>query len=289
MNDKTPPEEMPPIEIGLIGKDNIEFFSRFFPAELQKPVLNGEMSALGAAVDETACGAVVYQPDGTLVTLESLYVAPDYRRQHIASTLFCEMTDFFEIVGTQSVEVSFMDDGKNGLRPFFEKLGFELEDEETQTTVVAVADLPFTPLMEVKGDGGYTILPFSKLSPVHIRELDAALSRDGANLTGLPLGSDAFFRDISFACYKNNEPLGCVCFSGGGKGELILSVLYTAVPAAMPTAAALRAAAEVIIEKRPDDTVVIPLIQESAVKLARHLMGDKLTVRDKMVTGRFVL
>jgi len=285
------PEEMPPIEIGLIDADNIDFFARYFPPEMRGPVLRGEVSALGAVVSETACAAIVYRLDGVLVTVESLYVAPDYRRQYIASTLFYEMVIFFAShpdFGVQAVDATFMDGG-DGLRGFFQSLNFVLEDGQEQTAAIAVGDLLSAPLMSLKEAAGYTVLPFSKLSPPHLRELDAVLAKYGANMTGLPLTDSAFLSDLSFVCYKNKEPVSCVCFTESGADELILSVFFTAAPSSLPVAATLRAAANAVIAARPGYNVCVPLLQESASKLTRHMLGDRLTVRDKLVYGIFVI
>ena len=96
-------------------------FKGFIPGEYLDDVISGKMEGLGGYFADDMAGALIYEREDDLVTIRSIYVAPEYRRLGVGTELFDELPK-----GRISVTYEAVDD-RVTLEPFFEAVDVELD------------------------------------------------------------------------------------------------------------------------------------------------------------------
>jgi N-acetylglutamate synthase-like GNAT family acetyltransferase len=274
-NQKPPAYELPALEVTLIDGKNLPYFSTFIPSEYHSGVEDASLCAIGAISQGTACAALVAELNEACVQLLSVFVAPMYRRQYIASTLVGELLDFITENGElaiQSLAADYSDDG-GGVKEFLDSLGFWQEKQAEQTLSLPVSSLPGCEFMQRTPSPGVAVSPLESLSAFHLREIRLAMESCAADYFGKALGPDTVLTELSFAAFRDRRPVGCVCLSEGAReGELVMTVFFSIEKAPPVPMTLLRAAAEAVMKHRPAaDSIKIPILTESAGKLLRAL------------------
>lgn len=285
---------MEPIDITAVDSGNFEYFKPFIPAYLYPQIASGEaVLAIGAIVNSAACAALIFEIDEGVARILSIYISPPYRRQYIGTTLFCELVEYLEATDylmTQSVAVNYEDDG-SGIKEFFDSLQFVQQPQEEKTLEIKLDRLFESRLLKLphsKPDE-MVIAPLSEISAYHLRQLNNVLDSRGANYLGVPVSKQSVIVDLSLVGYKDDAPVCCACFSQGATDkELILSVFYTDILNTAIPVSVLQEAASLLRKRFADDAVIrLPLVEQSAVKLAEALIGDVGTVCSTMLSAVF--
>jgi GNAT superfamily N-acetyltransferase len=274
-NQKPSADELPALEVTLIDGTNLSYFSSFIPHEFHIGVENAALCALGAISEGTACAALVAEIEDAGVQLLSVFVAPLYRRQYIASTLIGELLDFIMENGELAIQGLFADyaDDGSGVKEFLDSIGFLQEKQEEQTLSLPVSSLPDCKFMKRTPAPDMAVMPLESLSAFHLREIRLAMESYSANYLGKSLGPDTVLTKLSFAAYRGRKPVGCVCLSEGAKErELVMTVFFSSEKAPPVSMILLRAAAEAVMKSCPAVSAIkIPILTESAGKLLQAL------------------
>jgi len=289
LSKKLPAGELPALDVTLINDTNLSYFSTFIPSEWHAAVEKRSLCALGAISEGTACAALIAEIDDACVQLRSIFVAPAYRRQYIASTLIGELLDYIIEDGNlaiQSVAVEYADDG-GGMKEFLDSIGFQQEKLEEKTFSLPVSSFPGCKFMRRTRAPGVTILPLESLTAYHLREISSVMDSYDADYFGKRLGPETVLTGLSFAAYQDNKPVGCVCLSEGAKDEelVMTSFFFTGKTLAIPMAL-LHAAAEAVLRNCTEvSEIKIPILNENAGKLLQALTGGAATVCETMYSA----
>jgi hypothetical protein len=120
-----------------------------------------------------------------------------------------------------------------------------------------------------------TVVSLESLSDFHLRELRSVMESHSAYYLDNPLGPDTVLTKSSFAAYRDQKPVGCVCLSkGADERELVMTVFFTSEKSPTVPMTLLRASSEAVMKHCPAAALIkIPILTESAEKLFRTLTG----------------
>lgn len=289
LDHKPPAEELPALDVTPIDRTNLSYFAALIPPEFHAGVKDGTLLALGAISEDTACAALVAEIAEACMELRSIFVAPSYRRQYIASTLIGELLDLIAEngdLGIQSLSAEYADDG-SGVKEFLDYIGFEQEMLDEKTYSIPVSALSDCKFMKRTPSPGIKVMSLDTLSAFHLREISQAMESREANYFGKPIGPDTVLTRLSFADFRDNRPVGCVCLSkGNGEDELVMTVFFISESKLPVPMTLLRAAAESVMEHCPGVSVIkIPVLTGSAEQLLQALTGGVAKVSETMYSA----
>lgn len=290
MDDSTAYEKQPqnpaPVQLYSIGPQEAGLAKPLLTAEAAALIENDQAFGIAIAEDGKARGALCARlaPDNDIcLELLSLYVVLQYRRRRLGTTLLSEL---FELCGEifdgtiQRIETTFL--SEPGLMALLQKAGFKLEADETGicSYLIPVSGLADCPFMKKNAPrpGNCTLVPFEKLSHIHIRRLfqalreaDADYMEPGQLYQALP-GASFVLLDAA------ERPVACAVFTGDGE-QLCLSQFFAAGGNAINAVAVFQAAARALIGQYPGADLELPLLVPSSAGLAKRLLGDAVTPR----------
>lgn len=188
--------------IAKIGKKNWEHFSGILP-----PQDTVEM-ALGLIEDGEPIGALSFSFEDDLIIIDSLFIAPDYRRSGAGTTLLNELTTIANQNSAIGIQMLFPQDDK--LIAFFEHNGFFILPGDTAYSV-SVAQL----LISAESTLG-------KISPKNIRPLSSLLSTERKQTQTLLYNAGYDGNAISFM--ECNENLSFVVVD---KNDMVYGLILT--------------------------------------------------------------
>jgi ribosomal protein S18 acetylase RimI-like enzyme len=290
-------DELEPITITAITEENFSFFEPFIPKEILRELNAEDCIIMGAIVDETACGIIIARAEEGRAQLLWIYVAEDYRRQYIGSTLFCEIADFLEDPDEYDLEGIIcryaVSEDDNSVNKFFGSLQFEQEETgeySVSLTMQEISELGFVKSAANNNNAGAVIYaPIAKLSPFHLHKLNSELDKNEANFTGEAVSYATVIPACSMVMYRGNNPTGCICFTDGEtKNERVLSVLFIQEKESSAIKGMFGSSAVSLIKSNTPDTVIkIPVVSESAGKMAKLMLGGNEKVCEKVILSRF--
>jgi len=300
---------MEPIDITPLTEENFSFFQPMLPNEMCRLFKSGEVLAMGAVVDGAACGVIVVEPknaEQNYAQLLWIYVAEDNRREYIGSTLFCEMAEFLqefdendigEVAGIICRYTVSGDGEESELQGFLKAMKFDGEETGEYSVTLTLGELHELGFSEEPSPAdSITYAPVIKLSPYHLHKLNTALDAQSANYSGGPVSFDSVLPYCSTVMYRSNNPTGCICISEGDTDEdadgnpmkeKILTVLFIGEKDTKAINGMLRKASSALIEKNSPDTMLkIPIVSDSAGRMAKFMLKDKESVCEKVFFAR---
>ncbi len=273
-------ERLPAVQLFSVGPQQVERVAPLLTADAAELLRAGRAFGLVIAEEGEVRGAACARlsPENDIcLELVSLYVAAQYRRRCLGSTLLLALLeacgDAFE--GTIArVEAAFS--REQGLESFLAKAGFHLEQEEDAFSYIApVSALADSPLMQdhTAQPADRRLMRLEDLSPLHVRQLLQALKKAGVDYMDLHQLSNAL-SGVSFALLDAKmQPVACAVFTGQ-EDCLCLSQFFTARGHTAGGMAVLQAAAGALLEQYPDAQLEIPVLTRSSAKLAERLLGN---------------
>ena len=283
-----------PITITALDDENYSFFMPFLPREIISEIEDSGVIVLGAIVKDIACGIIVAKAEETRAQLLWIYVAEDFRRQYIGSTLFCEMADFLRDPDEYDLEWVFcryaVPEDDDSVRIFFDSLKFKQEETEEQSISLTLKELAESEIANFNGDSeAVTYRIIADLPPFHLHELNAELDRHKVNYIGAPISRETVILGFSTVMYRGKTPTGCLCISeGDSEKELIFSVLFINERDSSAIKGMFRNSALLMIKKNPPDLILkIPIVLESAGRMAKLILKDKAKICEKLIEAKF--
>lgn len=274
------------MRISRINDESLSAYARLIPEEVQDILADGgTYIGLGVEEDGYACGQMVAELDGQVVRIHSLYIDPSYRRRGFATELLIRMAD--EISRWETVygyQITFSENlqQENGLKPFLEFCGFELEEEESRgcysctlgdiQTVWKGKRLPMN------------VIPYRELNKELLQQLrqepPIALSRD--------ITEERIEPDCSCVVEKKNHLEGCLMVEREAD-HLVLEWVRITPARAKELLAMFGYALEHAIEKYGvEQKLVIPVLNGDADRLLKRLTGDALVPMERCYHGTYI-
>ncbi|MCL2633083.1 MAG: hypothetical protein FWD34_01065 [Oscillospiraceae bacterium] len=282
-------DSMEPIDITPIDKDNMSFFEPMLPVEMVTLLKNELAFAMGAVVDNTACGIIVVQPLEVSAQILWIFVAEDYRREYIGSTLFGEITEYLQNPDSFQMSGVFCrysvkdDDSDSEVKAFLESVDFEQNETGEYSVSLTLAELNEIEFAQ-NPDASVAYFPVMKLSPFHLYKLNEELDRQEANFSGEQISFDSVMPYCSTVMYRSEKPTGCVCVSDGmDDKDKILTVLFIGEKDTRAINGMFRNAAAALTEKHSPDTILrVPIVSESAGRMAKLMFKNKEKICEKV-------
>lgn len=266
------------MEIGYIGKEQLDTFSTLFLPQIVDAIIKGEpVTALGAVKDKVAVGAVAGYLEDSVYKIISLYVAPDYRRQGVARKLLEKLEEFLltdKNITAMEINYTVTEQEHSELKPFCEKLGFEEEEQKGETLYTfTLAQAAASPLFKAGEKSNSHILPFRQLSEKLLREAqrEAVLLDVPVPEAGL-LGGEVD-RDLSHALVDEGRIVGCVVFDRSLANLPTLACVWTNKAEAVVLPALLKRAFQSASERYSEETVMaVQAVNPASAALLQNIL-----------------
>lgn len=233
-----------------------------------------ECLIIGAVKEQTAVGALAAALEGDTLSIRSLYVAPQFRRQGAASLMLDQLLLIAEDIA-EEIEVNFncMGEEQEALELFLSSRCFLERDRYGALYLTQLGKL--TDVAALKREAGNTSQSLASLGPVEKNKAQLQLAEAGA-----PFGEDLFTgknveQEVSRIHIKEGRPDGFfVCeyregaglivtgaWNGSGKPVLFLTLVQSAFQAAR--------------EKYPPETnLVVQAVNPTTEKLITELLPE---------------
>ncbi len=264
------------IELIDLRNEVPEGFRKLIDDDVMNILLDGGCVALGITEDEVPVAACVADPgeDGVGEIL-SIYVIPEKRRDGYGTEiLFDTVNMLYDYDNMFSVKASFAEsEEENGLKGFFEYMGFEFEKDETMGSFsFSVADMASSD--KVKGDIDKRVTGFKD---VLTSTKNALAGKHGAIPRYRGLGEI----DEELSCIvddkkKDPEDVSCLVV-GRNKNDNVLDIVWAyANENTLDFIHMLRFAVVRALKKYGKDmTIRAPFINETSKKLLEKLLCGK--------------
>ena len=268
------------MEIGVLplGDPGV-FRSLLLPRVVDALTEKEPVTALGLTENGLALGAAAGYLDQGRFLINSLYVAPDYRRRGGGRLLMETMAKLATgFCGGMEISFTVTRDEHEALPPFLTALSFQRENDNGEniymTTLGEAAASSF-----FSGAGKSFGSPLSALNPGALSLAEKTALAVGAPLPEGGLSAANVDRESSVALFQGCEPQAYVVLERGPSGGLTLSAAWSGTkdPTVLPRL--LRSAMARAREKYPPETTLtVQAINQSSVALIRALIPGAGTI-----------
>lgn len=205
------------MEIGYINSAQLQFFSNLLLPQTVEAMENGEpITALGVVKDSIACGALAgYLTEGKFY-IDSLYVAPDYRRKGGGRMLIEQITKLLEdevLVNGLEIHYTVTEEEHETITPFLQAMMFEKKEDEGLNIYTFTLEQAATSALATKeGKQASNVLPFGQISDSMLCTAQKEASVHDVPLPELSLDSPELERELSHAIVKDGKVKAFVVF-----------------------------------------------------------------------------
>lgn len=280
-------EKLPEVSIYAIGPEEAEYAAALLSQEAVSLIQNAEGFGLALVEEEKTCAAVCARlsPENeTVLEIISLYVAKEYRRRGLGTTLVLELLERMMEATDASLQyltASYLSDN-HALSAMFLKLGFKIiQDESAISWQLPIGNLSDSILMKTSATlPDHTLLcPLASLTKYNIRQLVQKLEEHQMDFLSEEQMEQAHGEASYILLDENDEPVVCAIFTVDEKSRITLSQFFTIYKNPSPSIEVLQAGAKVLIEQFPSEAVLeIPTLTGSSSKLVQRLLPDSQAV-----------
>lgn len=205
------------MELGYISSEQMQYFKNLLLPQTVEAMENGEpITALGIVKDSIACGAVAgFITEGKFY-IDSLYVAPGYRRQGGGRMLLEAVTNLLEdedMVSGVEIRYTVTEGEHKTIAPFLETMKFVKEEDEGQNIYTFTLEQAATAaLIGKEGKQAANVLSFSKISDSMLHAAQKEVFIKDVPLPQLSLDSPELERELSHAIVKDGKVKAFVAF-----------------------------------------------------------------------------
>lgn len=274
------------MRISRINNDSLSAYARLIPEEVQAILADGgTYIGLGVEEDGYACGQMIAELDGQVIRIHSLYIESAYRRRGFATELLIRMAD--EISRWETVygyQITFSENlhRENGLKPFLEFCGFELEEAEHRgcysCTLGDIQPVWKGKRIPVK------VLPYRELN----RELLQQLRKEPPIALNRAITEERIEPDCSCIVENGQHLDGCLIVEKEEE-QLVLEWVRITPARAKELLAMFCHALDHAIEKYgADQKLVIPVLNVEADRLLKRLTGEALVPMERCYHGTYI-
>ena len=263
------------VELGAITNKNYRIFSSLLLPEMAEAIKYNEMViAYGVVEDDVAVGAVAGTFSEEFFQIQSLYVAPEYRRKGYGTALMNELAELFASEYLP-IEISFTvtEAEHETLFPFLEKLRIEQEKNSYENIYYSnLEELSKNPLFRKKRIN--SCVPFAELSPQMFYGLERMHKRQQQFI---PMPEGGFFGkgidlELSYAYIISGEIKAYLTVERQKDGFLISS-LWSKTP--QSAAAVLQMTGSQLLSWYPPNTILaFQTLNKASYTLAKKLLPE---------------
>lgn len=267
------------MKTGVIkGTDQMSVFAPLLLPHVREAMKRGEpVTALGLTEGETAVGALAGHLEDGIFNVDSLYVAPAYRRQRGGTQLFEAIAGLLENWNT-GVDVHFVEtnEDQKTMHPFLESIGYTLkEDGEEQFYVTTLEELlkqPFFANATKRGTDTFASVPRGLL---YAAELTAKHAEDFVPIPKGGLLGTTVDTETSVVHMSGGKVDAYVAVDRSICGHLTLAALWSSAKNPAVVAVMLRAVAARAAEKYPPKTTVaFQTVTQRSLLMVQYLVPD---------------
>ena len=276
--EQTHVERLEEAAIYAIGPQQADLAAPLLTGEARDLIARGEAFAMAIVDQGRARGAVCARldpQDDELLELLSLYVEPAFRRRQLGGTLLLELLDqVAEATGGELRGVrALFPANAEGVEGLLTRAGFSIAPApDSQTWRCPLSQLSQSPLMTQQGTAGG--VPLGDLPEIQLRQICQTIERRGAAY----LSQDEMLQAhpaFSFVLLEESGLSACAMFFQDGE-TLTLGQFFTEPGKTQAAVGVLQAAARVIIDRAPPQTVIeIPTLAQSSARLVRRLLDPQ--------------
>lgn len=264
------------MEIGWIAQDTVEVFHTLLLPETAQALAQGTpVLALGLTQGDTACGAVAGQLSGPVFFLQSLYVAPNFRRlgggRSLIKTLCTLLQD--RCTGLE-IHYTITQLEHQLLSPFLTAIGFlRLPDSEETLYGLTVDRLKNSAFFAKGGKAAPAVCPFEALPPALLTQSYRAALASGEAYLPVPLTDPVVDQAVSMALLDKKAVRSFAAFVSPRPGLLSLAWVQSGHPQDLP---ALLLAAFAQVQKRyaPETLLTVQAITPASAALIQALIPE---------------
>ena len=225
------------MHVGWIDQSNLPLFRTFLLPDSEAALERGEpLTALGLMKGEVACGAATAWLDGQdTLSIRSLYVAPDYRRQgggrllvNTLAALGTGLCGSIQCGYTQTLPEH------EALAPFFTALGFQPEEEESGIYLTTLKELADSPLFQNRTEPPKGPIPFVQVSTSALVAVYKKAAAAGENYLEVPLTDPSVDQQASVAILEQGMPRSFAVLTRQAPDQVTLAWVKSAQPNDLP-------------------------------------------------------
>lgn len=261
------------LQVGWISRESQAVFGDLLLEDARKALERGEpITALGLTDGMRACGAAAaWLGQGNVLEIQSLYVAPDYRRQG-GSRLLVDTLCGLAQGRCQRVSIRYTctRPEHETLAPFLTALGFTPDQSRENLYQITLEELAHTPFFRGRSSGTSGCTPFAQV-PRH--SLTAAYQKAAGqeeNYLEIPLTHPSVDGEVSMAILEGDTVRSFLALTPTAPGRIRLAWMQSGRPQDVP--ALLRGSFARLQASYPPETV---LTIQTVVPEARNLL-DRL-------------
>ncbi len=264
------------VEIGYIDENNLESFKTLLMPDVAAAIESGEpVVALGLVMSGVAAGAIAGHAEDETFVIESLYVAPAYRKKGGGEKLLDELTD---LVGS---EVSQIRIGLVITLPEHEKLasflnrnGFvDIAKEESSMFRITIKKLAENEMLK-KVPESPKVFNFADADEYLLRKEHKRAMAAG---DPVPFGSftaPSVRKDLSVAYIEGDEVMGYLVIEESEPGVLSVSSALNRGSAKVFSLVLKKALDNLMAKFDPETVLMVPVISSVSAGIVKKLDPD---------------
>ena len=261
------------LQVGWISRESQNIFGDLLLEDIRKALERGEpITTLGLTDGMRACGAAAaWLRQGGTLEIQSLYVAPDYRRQGGGRLLVDTLCSLAQ-GRCQSVSIRYIctQPDHELLAPFLTALGFAPDESRENLYQITLEQLARTPFFSGRSSAENSCTPFGQVPRYSLTAAYQKAAGQGMNYLEVPLTHPSVDSQVSVAILQGNTVRSFLALMPTAPGRIRLAWMQSSRPQDVP--ALLRGSFARLQAKYPLETVLT--IQ--AVTPAAHALIDRL-------------
>lgn len=272
------------MELGYINSEQMQYFKNLLLPQTVEAIENGEpITALGIVKDSIACGAVAGFLTGGEFHIDSLYVAPGYRRQGGGRMLLEGIVKLLEeddMINGVEIWYTVTKEEHKTIAPFLEAMNFEKEEDEGQNIYTFTLEQAATEaLVGTAGKQADNVLPFAKISDSMLQMAQKEAFLKDVPLPQLSLDSTKLERELSHAIVKEGKVRAFVVFDHSCCGRITLSCAWSGDIGPSAMVMLLRAAFQRAVQLYGMETpMAVQAVTPEAAALVQKLIPGAMPV-----------
>lgn len=251
---------------GLVSAEVMEAMKRKLP-----------VTVFLAAYGNMAAGVLAGAVNNGIFDIESLYVAPEYRRLGIGTALIDRLRQTLLMKDIMiRAEYTLENEEKRAFSSFFKSNGFSRERIKIPCYYLStIGDMKTEQDERLRNRYEGTILPFKEISDSVLKTASAYSKNEGFPLPEGGLLSDRVDRDLSFSALSNGRIMAYIAVEKDRDGLVLIPALWSKIPDPKVMIAMLKAAATAAIKKYPpEEKTAMMAISSVSEKIIKHLFPE---------------
>ncbi len=230
-----------------------------------------------AAYGNMAAGALAGAMYNGLFEIESIFVAPEFRRKGIGTALIDRLRQSLLMKDIMiRAEYTLENEEKKPLSSFFRSNGFSRERVKIPCYYLStIGDLSAEQDERVRNKYEGSIIPFKEAGDSVLKTASAYSKNEGFPLPAGGLLSERVDKDLSFIALSNGRVMAYIAVEKDNGGLILIPALWSKIPDPKVMIAMLKTAAAKAVKKYPpEEQTAMMAISSVSEKIIRHLFPN---------------